>query len=425
MKAKAAVATLVLLLGATARSDTVSMPEKIELSGKKVQILEIRDGTVLVRVVYGDILLQRARITAMKVNFPERLATLKESGEDTPRALYDLGRVCSRLEMPKEAATAYREALDRKGVPDDLLLPLATELERCDDWAGAQKCYGAYLKLHPDSAEAAAKARAAASKAADAVPIAEPPAAGDVKIEITSVPRATTPRPAVARPVAPVEPGQEPAAPGPEAPAPEAPGPQPAAPQVQEGLEAEAGWATEAWGSSVEVSVAAQPGSTDKLVRVFLAGAEQDKACVMLEKDLDLSDKKELVFDVYNFGKQSVSLAVAFTTAPGWKFYESSPTVVMPTGDAPKTITLDLTNNRYKCAETQWRHKSVIENRKRVCKIFFLLYTRQTNAWLFFNNIRFVAEEPAPAAPAAPAAAPAAPAPAAPAPAAPAPAPNP
>jgi len=423
--------SLVALAASVALGDTVALLDKMELAGKKIEILEIRDNDILVRVAYGDIVVARARVTAMKVDFPERLASLKEQGTDTPRALFNLGRVCAQLEMPKDAATAYREAFARKDVPEDLLLPLAVELERCEDWAAANQCYAAYLKLHPENADVAAKARAAASKAAQAVPTAETPAVADVKIDSTLPPTAPG-----ARPVRPAQPEETPTEqPGEQPVQPENPGAPAEAPAAkdQEGLEARAGWATEAWGSSVEINVGPPQGTNDKMVRVFLAGAEQDKACVLLEEDFDLTNKTTLTFDVYNFAKQSITLGVAFTTSPGWKFYESMPVMVATTGNTPKPVTIDLTSDRFKSAETQWRHKTTVQNKHRVVKFYFLIYTKQTNAWVFFNNVRFEpADAPAAPVPAAgpapvpaPAPAPKAPAPPAPAPKAPAPDPAP
>ncbi len=424
-------ALAVALAAAAALGDTVGLLDKMELAGKKIEILEIRENDILVRVAYGDMVVARSRVTAMKVDFPERLASLKEQGGDTPRALFNLGRVCAQLDMPKDAATAYREAFARKDVPEDLLLPLAAELERCEDWAAANLCYAAYLKLHPDHADAAAKARAAASKAAQAVPTAEAPVVADVKIDSTLPPTAPG-----ARPVRPAQPEETPVTqPGEQPVQPEDPA-QPAGPPAakeQEGLESRAGWATEAWGSSVEINVGPPQGTTDKMVRVFLAGAEQDKACVMLEEDFDLTNKTTLTFDVLNFAKQTITLGVAFTTSPGWKFYESMPVMVMPTGNTPKAVTIDLAGDRFKSAETQWRHKTTIQNKHRVVKFYFLLYTKQTNAWVFFNNIRLEPADapgaPVPAAGPAPAPAPApapkAPAPKAPEPKAPVPAPEP
>jgi len=402
-----------LLLVAAAHADTVLMPEKFELSGRKIEILDIRDDDVLVRVAYGEITIPRSRIVEMKIDFDERLARLKEEGGDTARALFALGRACAQLKMNGEAAAAYREAFDRENVPDDILLPMAAELEKIDAWSGAHKCYAAYLKLHPDDEAAAAKARAAAAKAAAEVPAIKAPGAGDVAIQLSQAPRAMVRQPTetvvAVQPVQPVAPvGQEPLAPVPPEQQPVAQQPaaqqppeqQPAGPQAQEGLEGDPGWATEAWGSSVEVSIGPPQGTTDKMVRVFLAGAEQDKACVMLEQDVNLTTKKALHFDVYNFAKQSVTIAVAFTTSPGWKFYESVPNAILPTGDKPKKITIDLTDDRFKCAETNWRHRSPIQNRDRVVKTYILIYTKQTGAWLYFNNVVFEAAEGAPAGPA-------------------------
>jgi len=391
------------------RADTVSMPDKIELSGKKVEILEIRENEVLVRVAYGEIAIPRSRIIGMEVNFRERLARLKEDGRDTPRALFALGKVCSRLGMTKEAARAYHQAVARDDVPEDLLLPMAGELERYEAWGAAHKCYQAYLKAHPDDAAAQAKARAAATRAAKEPPQAESPTKGQVKIAITEVP-ATQQRPAMQppppeqQPKQPPEqqpkqpPEQQPKQP-PEQQPKQPPEQQPQGPKVDEGLEADAGWSTEAWGSTVEISVGAPQGTNDTMLRAFLAGAEKDKINLMIEEDFDLTGKKAMTLEVYNFTKKHLNLAVAFINLPGWKFYESLPVTVLPTGDNPKRVSFDLTTSRFKCAETKWRHKSRLKNPATIKKIYLLIYTDQTGEWVYFNNIRF---EPAKAAAQAP-----------------------
>ena len=399
---RALCALLVSGLASAALADSVALPEKIELSGKRIEILEIRDDEVVVRVPYGDIVIPRSRVVEMKVDFKERLARLMEEGHDTVRALYNLGRVCAQLDMKKEAAQAFLEAVQREEIPEDLILPLATELENCEQWAAAGKCYAAYLKLHPDDQKVKARAEAAAVKAATSPPEAKLPAPGDVEISASQTPRVA----ALPAPQQPTQqrPTQQPPAQQP--PAQKPPEQKPPAPGVQEGLEADPGWSSEAWGSSVDVNVGAAENTNDKLLRVFLAGAEQDKANVMLEQNLDLSDKKELTLDVYNMGKRSITLAVAFTTLPGWKFYESVPRTVLPTtpdpnGTAtPKRLVFDLTTNKFKCAETNWRYKSPIQNKSRVGKMYLLIYTRDRGFWVFFNNIRFTQAEPAQPAPA-------------------------
>jgi hypothetical protein len=411
------------------------MPDKVELGGKKIEILEIRQEEVLVRVAYGEIVIPRARVLKMAVDYPVRLERLKQEGRDTPRSLYALGRVCVQLEMKDEAQSAYAEALSRGDVPEDLLLPMATGLERLEAWGAARKCYQAYLKLHPDDAEVTAKARAASAKAAENPLNVEPPNPTGGEVAITEVagtggsrPGATTapagvelPDPEPATPATPANPAT-PATPA--TPANPAAPPEPVGPKIAEGLEALPGWGTEAWGSSVEISVSAQEGTTDKLLQVFLAGAEQDKACVILNNDFDLTNKKALTFDVYSFAEQRLSIAVAVITRPNWTFYESTQKAVFKTGNTPKTISFDLTNNRFKSAETKWRHRTEIKNRRGVVKLIILIYTKQQGQWLYFNNIKLEdADEPgpvpgapaAPVGPAAPAGPAAAPAPAAPA----------
>ena len=386
-----------------ARADRVAMPDEIQLAGKKVEIREIRERDILVRVAYGDITIPRERVTEMTVDFAERLKRLKAKGKDIPRELFLLARVCVQLDMAKEAMTAYREAMGRGGIPDDILIPMARDLEAQEAWRAAHKCYTDYLKVHPDNAEIKARAAAAAAKAAEALPDIHSSAKEPGAIELAVTPATTQPvaeRPAK-KPVEepgeePVEepakePVEEPAKKPVEEPA-EEPGEKPAVPGIQEGLEADPGWSSEAWGSTVQITVGAPGGDgKDKMLQVLLAGAEKDKANVMLEDDFDLSRAKAMTFDVYNCAKKHLNVATAFINRPGWKFYESTPATILPTGvDKPRKVSIDLTTTRFKSADTRWRYRTALENRDKVVKIYFLIYTNITNEWVFINNIRFV-----------------------------------
>ncbi|MFW6163989.1 MAG: hypothetical protein ACODAJ_14580 [Planctomycetota bacterium] len=398
MRTASAVVLAALLAIPAAWADVVSMPDKIELSGKKIEILEIRDDEIVVRVAYGEITVPRQRVEEMEVDFKTRLQRLKDEAKDTAGALCRLGRVCHRLDMKEEAETAYRQALARPRVPEDILLPMASDLEALGAWDAAHKSYQAYLKLHPDNADVQARARAAAAKAADMEPELQPVAVAAPDIEITPA-NPVTVKPAAEEPAEPHP--EEPGEPQPEKPAePEEPE-QPDEgdePKVVEGLEARAGWTTEAWGSSAEITVGAAKGQDNKMLRVWLAGKEKDKVNVMLEKDFDLSKKKALNFDMYNFSQKRIDVAVAFINRPGWKFYESLPKTVLPTGDTPKQITVDLTSNRWKSADTKWRHKTALLNPDKIIKMYFLLYTDVTGEWVFFDNVRFDPPDPPPAA---------------------------
>ena len=166
MRTFLAAAFLTVLCLGMARGDTVTLPDKVQLTGKKIEILEIREDEVLVRVAYGDIVVPRARILSMKVDYIARLARMKEEGMDTPRALFNLAAVCKKLDMVEEARAACTEALQRGSVPEDILLPMAAEFEQAEQWDKARKCYKAYLELRPDAADVQAKAKAATAKAA-------------------------------------------------------------------------------------------------------------------------------------------------------------------------------------------------------------------------------------------------------------------
>jgi hypothetical protein len=417
MRASLAPCILATVLAATAAADRIAMPDKIELSGQKVEILEVHPDDIVVRVAYGEITIPRQRVIDMEIDFEARLQSLKRQGKDTPRALFKLGKVCDAVDEPEQALQAYQRAAADDKVPEDVLLPLAGELERHGAWQAAAQTYNRYLKLDPENAAVKAKAEAALEKAKDEQPelaMGGPDTPG--QIEITPAPLPEKPRPRRPAEPQPAQPGEEkplPAEPEPLEPEPAEPQPEPEpkepeGPQVEEGLEADPGWSTEAWGSTVEVSVGVpEGGAQDKMLQVFLAGAEKDKACVMLEDDFDLSKKETFEFDVHNFADQTLTIAVAFITRPGWEFYESIPKTVLPKGNEARHISLDLTGNRFKTARTKWRFKSELENRDQIIKVYFLLYTKITGKWVFFNNIRFepteeeAAEGAAPAAPAA------------------------
>jgi len=415
-----AVALLFLLLP-LARADRVTLPDKIELSGKKVEILEVRDQEILVRVAYGEITIPRERVVGMEVDFATRLDALKKEGKDVPRALDALGRVCDAVEMPKEAVQAYRMALAGKDIPDDVLLPMAAQLEKHEAWRDALACYRAYLKAAPNDTEAQEKAKTAAAKASEQPPevaVSAPAVPGKIDIATASVPG--TPQVAVvpAEPL-PAEPRAvepktaEPKTAEPKVEEPKVAAPQPAEPKAEEakvveGLEVDGGWSTEPWGSTVEVSVAVPEGGTnDKMLRALLAGAEKDKTCLMLEQDFDLTKKKSLIFDVHNYTGQSLQIAVAFITRPNWEFFESIPVTALPTGKEARTFTIDLTSERFKSEASKWRYKTPIGNRAGIIKLYFLLYTKVTGKWVYFNNIRFDPPDE-PKVPGVPAAAPAA-----------------
>jgi len=143
-----------------------------------------------------------------------------------------------------------------------------------------------------------------------------------------------------------------------------------------------------------------------------VGGAEQDKACVILNSDFDLTAKKELSFDIYSFAEKRINVAMAVITSPNWSFYESMPKSISNTGNTPKTIRFDLAGNKFKSAESKWRYRTEIKNRKGVVKLILLIYTKQQGAWVYFNNIKLEDADPPADGPAAPAAplAPAAPA---------------
>jgi len=372
MKRILLLAALVAIDG-IAFGDLIRFKDDIELGGDDVQVLSWTDDHVKVKVVYGTVTLNANRIAAIKIDFKKRIESLKADGKDTARNLFDLGALCDRNHMAKEAAQAYTMALRKEKVPPDLLRRLATIFEERQMWPEAKAAYDRALLTNPADEYLQKKAAFCEEMAGDAPPL-------DIKLgkephETESVKVAENPEPAT--------PPENPVQPEPNV----EPKPQPQ-PKQLEGYEANTRWGVEQWGNAATCEVVVQEGGGDnRILSVAWTQKDKDKVAIRLNTDLDLTDKTKVTFDVCNMAQKPVSIGVAFNTLPGYQFFESI-ALNAPAGKwVPMEI--DLTSQRFKCAATNWRHKAAIANKDNVKDIFILIYNRDAQGVVYLDNFRF------------------------------------
>jgi len=372
MKRILLLAALVAIDG-IAFGDLIRFKDDIELGGDDVQVLSWTDDHVKVKVVYGTVTLNANRIAAIKIDFKKRVESLKADGKDTARNLFDLGALCDRNHMAKEAAQAYTMALRKEKVPPDLLRRLATIFEERQMWPEAKAAYDRALLTNPADEYLQKKAAFCEEMAGDAPPL-------DIKLgkephDTESVKVAENPEPAT--------PPENPVQPEPNV----EPKPQPQ-PKQLEGYEANTRWGVEQWGNAATCEVVVQEGGGDnRILSVAWTQKDKDKVAIRLNTDLDLTDKTKVTFDVCNMAQKPVSIGVAFNTLPGYQFFESI-ALNAPVGKwVPMEI--DLTSQRFKCAATNWRHKAAIANKDNVKDIFILIYNRDAQGVVYLDNFRF------------------------------------
>lgn len=110
---------------------------------------------------------------------------------------------------------------------------------------------------------------------------------------------------------------------------------------------------------------------------------------VMLRRDcaLDLSKAKQFSLDAWT-SSAGLSLAVAFVTQPGSRYFESQ-AVKLP-GGGWHTLSFKLDGPHFKSAETGWNFGAVLANADKVERIAVLLYTEGAERGeVFIDNISF------------------------------------
>ena len=371
---------LALAAGVASADVLIFKPDNLELSGPKVEVLREHERGVDVKVSHGRITIPWSRIKSITIDYENHLNNMKADQRDTARGLLGFVRVLVRHDMYQEAADACSLILDKENVAEDILYDVARLMKSDKQWTLAKKACEMLLRVNP--------ARKDVLRWIDEISghIKEP--GGKAAVEPAREPGKEPAK----QPVK--EPGKQPA----KEPA-KQPDKQPVKPPEQhnplDGLEAEDDWTVEQWGNDATATVIqqAQPGD-DKVLSIAYHSTDKDKVAVRLGGTWDLSRRQALTFRVWNASKSSLSLTVAFNTMPGWKFFESRAKAIRPKKWI--TVTIDLTQKRFKSEESKWRNVSELKNRDNVKQIILMIYNTSKEGVIYVDNIRFVDKLAAP-----------------------------
>ncbi len=372
MKRAAAFVAALLLFGGAVRADTLFFKDGLQLSGSRVEVLRETESGVDVKVSLGTITIPWHRIQRERVDieFDTRMANMKADGRDTPRELFEFATLLVRHDMLSEAANVCGQILQKERVSEDILLGVARQMEEQQQWKHAKTALEMVLRVNPSRQDVVRWLDRVAKNAAEAEPPPEKPAEGQ-----------------------PDKPADKPPAAQPEKPPEKQPEKPPEPPKVIEGLEAEEDWVIEPWGNAGSVSVLPQGPDKNKVLSVSYGSTDKDKAAVRLSGAWDLTDRKTLVFDIWNAAQSSIGLSVGFNTMPGWQFLESTAKSIRPSQKQWATVKFSLTAKRFKSAETKWRNTGELANRDNVKQIILMVYNTSKDGVVYFDNIRFVDEE--------------------------------
>ena len=364
-------------------ADTITFVDDMEMTGPGIRVLRETDTQVEVQLQdYGSMMILKSRIKNIAIDYEARKKALVENKTDSGLDYFELGQLCEYYMMTAEAVDAYTTALDKAGLPADALLAMAQFFEKLELWPQARLAYEKYLRINKN--DEAVKAKLAGLPEADAIALAPdkveeaPPVAKEEPAEEA--------QPEVVDDADVVEelPVDQPE---------EQPGPEVAL--AKEGLEASATWRVETWGNPGTVEVVSQEenGAGNRVLTATYAGKDKDKTAVgaLFRDPLDLSDHKELVFDLYNDSDQV--LRVAFAVFTGRMEYIESTQITVPAKSWRRDITFDLDANDYKTQATNWLHKAAFSDRTAIRQLCFLLYSGAAQGGVQLDNILFKTAE--------------------------------
>ncbi|HEY3324659.1 MAG TPA: VCBS repeat-containing protein [Planctomycetota bacterium] len=161
------------------------------------------------------------------------------------------------------------------------------------------------------------------------------------------------------------------------------------------------GWSVTEWGQPARADICELQPSHGNVLRIryggppndaFVpeaakgAGKHDDKVSVVRRMEADFSAADRLLFEARNDSKSSVSIALAFSTMD-WQYLEA-PKVDLPPGRWNYDLCVDLTAHNFKSAESKWLPNSELCNRKRVTKIFVVVYNPPQAGTLYIDRIR-------------------------------------
>jgi hypothetical protein len=340
-----ALMSLTLLTG-SAKADTVYFKSGTSLECKVIG--EIPEGLLVELGSDGkaSLVLDRATILRIEYDFDSRLDEIrrqeKEAGQKLWLEHYKLGLWCEeRAQMDQSmcdrALDRYLYAKTREGIPDEVWLRLGRMFEHCREpnLREALAAYQEYLRLHPDSGEAAA----AIKRIEDALP--QTPGTAD-----------------------------------------------PGAPAGADGMET-LSWLRQTWGHEGGARGVRDSGNGNTVVlELEFRGGGKDKAAYRLALDKSIENAKALVFDIYNPENKPIKICVALVTGDDYEWYESHAQTVSP-GKWLMGMRFDLTLNTWKSKATNWAHRTKPGNLNRARNLLILVYNGKQDGKLFVDDIRF------------------------------------
>ncbi len=144
-------------------------------------------------------------------------------------------------------------------------------------------------------------------------------------------------------------------------------------------------WKTAAWENPATLRVA------DGGLTVEMLGGARDKTAVGRTMNMDVSSRSQVVFDVVNDMRHTLSVAVAFIVGPNSTYYESVPVPVKP--GLNENIAFDLRSATFKSAASQWQHQRRLGHVSDVKSLYVLIYTRGKGS-VVIRNVRLLPGEP-------------------------------
>ena len=362
-------------------ADTIIFTDQLDISGPNVLVAGVDGDRIKVLVPTGAIYPPSARIERVIIDYVRRRNALLEQEGPAP-SLYDLGRVLDHFGEAPQAAEAFDIAVHSQPHLGDRLLAIGDFFVKYERWREARDAYQTFLERNPTQKEIAALLEEVSARVpADAAPYSAPTTAAAVE------PRTTDNGPEVA--VGP-DTGGEPIAVDPVVDNGEK---DPPAPAAGDGLESEDGWVIEQWGNEGTVAIEDEPDTGNRMLRVDFSSNNKNKVAARRAlRVFDLSGYAALVCNVYNSADKPISLAVAFNTFPGWRFFES-PTQLLRAKVWQENMVFDLTGTSFKCQETNWRHESKLDGNTNVRQLFLLIYNAIPEGSVFLDNVRFVTAE--------------------------------
>lgn len=154
-------------------------------------------------------------------------------------------------------------------------------------------------------------------------------------------------------------------------------------------------WPVQSWGNGAKAELVKTEGASTELKVDYTAG-DAGKAAIQkaIPPECKFGTRDLLLMDVRNAGERPFHLAIALSTQDGQGYYESRPCLV--DCGPHKDFAIDLRGDQFKSAKSEWAYKSSLNEPEKVSQIGLLVYAR-TPGIVYFDNIRLVTKQAAPA----------------------------